>query len=180
VISHNTNENLEIGLFPNVWRAEDEERKRLHQFEDLLKEGGTPVEVKDDIQVQRWEKVVWNVAWNTLTTLTMVDTHSWLDSSALATPMTEALMREVIAVGRASGVALDDTLVDRLLTKIRGMPPIGSSMQTDARAGRPLEQDVILGVPYRRARRFGVPTPTLDVLYALILAINRRLTSEAK
>ncbi|KAJ0381916.1 hypothetical protein COL922a_013588 [Colletotrichum nupharicola] len=44
------------------------------------------------------------------------------------------------------------------------------SMQVDAIRGRPMEIEVILGNPIRTARRFGVATPTLVVLYNLLKA----------
>ena len=50
------------------------------------------------------------------------------------------------------------------------MPGIESSMQVDAREGRRLEVDVILGTPMRMAREFGMDVPTLATVYALTVA----------
>lgn len=84
-------------------------------------------------------------------------------------------MREVIDVGRACGVKLEYNLIDKLVDKILGMPGIGSSMQTDCKNGRPLEIDVILGVPVKKARELGMETPTLEIVYALVKAVDTRL-----
>lgn len=147
----------------------------------LLEAGKTQFQVlsQTDIQRQRWEKVVWNAAWNSLTTLTMVDTQTWLHSSPSAMAATRRLMREVIDVGRACGVPLEYDLADKLITKILAMPPIGSSMQTDCRHGRPLEVDVILGVPAQKATELKIEAPVLEMVYALVRAVDGRLRASA-
>lgn len=84
-------------------------------------------------------------------------------------------MREVIDVGRKAGVPLEYELIDTLIDRILAMPTIGSSMQVDCKAGKPMEVDIILGTPYKKGKQLGVPTPTLDVLYTLLLAVNSRM-----
>lgn len=169
-------EDMQIGLFPNEAGAEQGvETQRLESFAKLLTEGKTVFQVVPNIQVQRWEKVVWNAAWNSLTTLTLLDTHSWLSSSSEATPMTRRLMQEVISVANACGVPIESTLIDQLINKILAMPPIGSSMQNDYKAGKPMEVDIILGYPVKKARELGIPAPTLETIYLLLTGVNRRL-----
>ena len=148
------------------------EKGRLNGFTALLKEGGTVFVVEANIQIRQWEKVVWNVAWNSITSLTMVDTQTWLRSSPEAMPITRRLMSEVIEVARKAGVPLKDGLVDALMGKILALPDIITSMQKDVKAKNPLEIDVILGVPVRKARELGVPIPTLEVIYALVTAVD--------
>ena len=174
-MKHWASENTQIGIFPNEALDAAFEKSRLEEFTSLLREGKTPFTVEENIQIQRWEKVVWNVAWNSLTTLTMLDTHSWLKSSPDSMPMTRNLMREVIDVAQKCGVPIKYELIDELIDKILAMQPIGSSMQTDCKMGRPMEVDVILGTPVRKGRELGVSIPTLEVLYTLLLAVNSRM-----
>lgn len=89
--------------------------------------------------------------------------------------MTKSLMQEVINVARGAGVPLEDSLTDSLIDRILAMPPIGSSMQVDCKMGKVMEVDIILGTPVRKGRELGIPTPTLDVLYTLLLAVNSRM-----
>ena len=168
---------MQLGLYPNEHGDLTVETARLNQFVSLLATGHTVFQVVPNIQIQRWEKVVWNAAWNSLTTLTLMDTHSWLSSSEDAIPMTKRLMKEVVDVARALEVPLDHQLIDRLFDKILGMPPIGSSMRTDYENGKPLEVDVILGYPVQKGRELGLAVPTLETLYILMTAINRRFSS---
>ncbi|TIA10854.1 2-dehydropantoate 2-reductase [Aureobasidium pullulans] len=175
VIRHTASEHTDIGLYPNPRLEAEVEETRLEGFAAMLRAGGTPYTISDDIQVKRWEKVVWNVAWNPLTTLTMQDTQQWLSSSKESVSVTKRLMREVIGVARRSGVALEYGLVDILMERIQGMPGIESSMQVDAREGRRLEVDVILGTPMRKAREYGMDVPTLATVYALTVAVDMRI-----
>lgn len=175
VVMHTKSEDMQIGLYPNAQVDELIEQERLDTFAGLLKNGRTRFKVLENMQPQRWEKVVWNAAWNSLTTLTMVDTQTWLHSSSDAEPFTRQLMQEVISIARGCGVPLKDELVDELMRKINSIPGIGSSMQTDCKNGRPMEVDVILGFPVRKARELGIPVPYLETLYVILRAVDGRL-----
>ena len=108
------------------------------------------------------------------TTLTFVDTQTWL-ASPEAMEMTKRLMLEVISVGQRCGVPLKNELVDVLIARILSLPGIFSSMYVDAKEGRKLEIDVILGFPMKKAKEFGMDAPTLATLYALLKAVDGRL-----
>lgn len=169
---------MQVGLYPNKAGDETRDTQRLSQFESLLSIGKTIFQIVPNIQVQRWEKVVWNAAWNSLTALTLMDTHSWLSSSDLSTPMTRKLMKEVIDVANALGVPLEDELIDKLIDKILRMPPIGSSMRTDYENGKPMEVEVILGYPVKKGRELSIDVSTIETLYTVLLAINKRLIGD--
>ena len=89
--------------------------------------------------------------------------------------MTRRLMREAIHVAKRCDVPIDYDLIDTLFEKIQAMPGIYSSMPVDAKEGRPLEVDVILGYPMKKAKEFGMDVPTLSAVYALTMAVNGRI-----
>lgn len=66
VIKHMQAENTEIGLFPNTNSSPEQERSRLESFAEIMRKGGTNISIEDDVQLKRWEKVVWNAAWNSI------------------------------------------------------------------------------------------------------------------
>ena len=66
LIKHMQAENTEIGLFSNPGSDQDQERSRLEHFASIMRQGGTNISVEENVQVKRWEKVVWNAAWNTI------------------------------------------------------------------------------------------------------------------
>ncbi len=65
-----------------------------------------------------------------------------------------------------------DELVDELFTKILELPGVYTSMQKDVAAKNPLEIEVILGVPVKKARKLGVNIPVLEVIYTLVAAVD--------
>jgi 2-dehydropantoate 2-reductase len=155
------------------------QKNAMTRFCSLLEAGKTPFTICDDIQTQRWKKVVWNIAWNSLTTLTGSDTEAWLKSSDMAVPLTRRLMGEAIDVAIACGVPdIDHGLIDEHLEKVNKLGKIYASMYHDSVHGRAMEVEVILGTPVRKGKELGIPMPTLDILYALLKSMDVRLARE--
>ena len=74
-------------------------------------------------------------------------------------------MKELAAIGSAIGCPISQTTEDRMEVTAR-LGAFKTSMLQDVEAGRPFELEVLLGAPREIARRAGIPTPTLDLLYA--------------
>ena len=93
--------------------------------------------------------------------------------------MLEQALREVYAVGVASGIALPDNAVDRTLAMIDGLPAsITSSMQRDIMQGRPSELEAQIGVVVRKGADAGISTPLHDFLYASLLPAEKKARGE--
>ncbi|KAF2165336.1 hypothetical protein M409DRAFT_55750 [Zasmidium cellare ATCC 36951] len=179
VIEHGKNEDMQIGLFPNATLPTNIEQDRLKTFAHLLTTGGTKFNIESNVQLKRWEKVIWNAAWNPLTTLTGTSVQSYLRSSPAATQTAKSLMREVLLVGQTLGIPLADSLPDELVEKVLDMPgEVFSSMYQDRREGRALEKEVILGVPLRRAGELGLEgrVPVLRAIWSMIDMVDRGIT----
>ena len=105
-----------------------------------------------------------NVAWNSLTALTDLDTTTYLQSSPSAEAVVRRLMAETSAISRALGIEIDPLepgvleaseatkyataigslgrLADTCIKRVMDVGPITSSMRTDIQNGRPIEADV--------------------------------------
>jgi 2-dehydropantoate 2-reductase len=82
-----------------------------------------------------------------------------------------AMMREALAVGRAEGAVLEDSLPETLLAAFRSAPPDGiNSLHADRAAGRPMEIDARNGAIVRLGRRHGIPTPCNEMAATLLAA----------
>ncbi len=82
-----------------------------------------------------------------------------------------ALVRECIAVGRAEGATLADSIPDDIVAGARRAPKdAGNSMLADRRAGRPMEIDARNGVIVRLGRKHGIPAPMNALMVALLEA----------
>jgi 2-dehydropantoate 2-reductase len=79
------------------------------------------------------------------------------------------LMHETIAVGRAGGVDLPDVFATELERSIDAFPPtMKASMANDLEAGRPLELEWLAGKVVALGRKYGVPTPAQQAVYAIL------------
>lgn len=175
IVHHHASENTEIGLFEAREIDSTVQKNSLDQFVTLFREGGSPIEVMPNIQTARWKKTIWNIAWNSLTTLTSLDTASWLASSDIAIPLTRRLMTEAVSVAKALDIPeIGYDLIDQLLMRINQIGGIYSSMYYDVEAGRPMEVEAIFGTAVRKGRELGLSIPTLEMIYGLLLAIDGR------
>lgn len=81
------------------------------------------------------------------------------------------IVRECIAVGRAEGATLADTVPDEIVAGARRAPPDAeNSMVADRRAGRPMEIDARNGVIVRLGGKHGIEAPMNALMVALLEA----------
>lgn len=141
---------------------------RVRAILDVAARGGIGATAARDIQVAKWEKFTLLTAFSALTATVRLGLGEIRDAPA-ARAMLRALMTEVWAVGRASGVALSDDLVDRQFDLVTGQAPDAtSSLYRDLVAGHPMELEALQGAVARIGRRHGVPTPWTDAAYAIL------------
>jgi 2-dehydropantoate 2-reductase len=83
------------------------------------------------------------------------------------------LMREVEALARTQGIALDEDVIQKCLDFMDSAAPhIKASMQLDVESGHRTELESMVGVIGRKGRELGVPTPVADFIYASLLPIE--------
>ncbi|HET9865197.1 MAG TPA: 2-dehydropantoate 2-reductase [Steroidobacteraceae bacterium] len=81
------------------------------------------------------------------------------------------IVRECVAVGRAEGARLEDSIPDEIVARTRRAPKdAGNSMYADRMAGRPMEYDARNGVIARLGRKHGIPAPMNALMAALLEA----------
>jgi 2-dehydropantoate 2-reductase len=138
---------------------------------EVLASTGLPVRISPDIERQRWHKLAWNASFNAISALTLRSSQD-----LLANPRTRALiiamMREVVAVANAQGVAIGEPDIEQLVATTEKAAAIRTSMLVDRERGRPLETDALVGVVVRKGQQAGIATPIAEVLYALLTAID--------
>ncbi len=148
----------------------------------LLEGGAIDVAVAPNLRYARWEKLAWNIPFNGLSVAGGGLGTEAIVTDAVLRALAERAMREVIATGNADLAAAgsaaridEDELVARMFALTDTMGDYRTSMVLDYVATRPLEVEAILGEPSRRAAALGVPTPTIDALYALVRAAGLRI-----
>jgi 2-dehydropantoate 2-reductase len=143
-------------------------------FAQLLADSGLAVEVTADFASAAWRKLCLNAASGALSALTG-RTIEVLHEPGMA-ELARGIMLECVAVGRAEGAALPDSVADETLARLLATPAgSGNSMLYDRRAGRPLELDARNGVIVRLGAKHGIATPQNAAVCALLSAQEKKL-----
>ena len=142
---------------------------QLAAFVAAGKAAGINVVQSDDIQRDRWHKFIFLSATSGVTSLTRQSMGPILADPDMRN-LFRNVMRETLAVGKASGVALDDSYVDeRMAFSDKNVPAsMKASMANDLDRGNRLELDWLAGRVSRLGRELNVPTPINDVIYAAL------------
>ena len=164
VISHTSR--IALMRFGHADRHAD---PQLSAFAAAAQQAGLDVALADDIEVELWNKFVFLTSMAGATAATRQSI-----GPILGDPDTRGLfhdlVREVVAVGRARGVALAADHADRTMEFVeRTFPPgMKASMAHDLERGNRLELDWLTGKVVSLGRELGVPTPVSAVVYAAL------------
>lgn len=144
----------------------------LEDFRQLCLAAQVPCEITADIWKLKWTKLVFNSALNGWTTL-LSTTLDHLLKDPETRPAFVATLQETVAVAEASGVKLDNDVVEKTVALAGSLGPVYSSMYGDRQMGKRLEVDALNGFVVRKGRELGVPTPYNEKLYNELSALNK-------
>jgi len=171
-------------------------RERTLDIALLFRNAGVPIEVTDNLERARWEKLVWNIPFNGLgvaaaaghdafvsgevpESFNMWDTYA--TDQLLADPRWERLVREVmaevIAVAQHQGLEIPSEQADKFVELTRAMGHYRASTLLDFEAGRPLEIDALFLKPLLVAQSTGVATPRLSNICNFLVQMNSVATA---
>jgi 2-dehydropantoate 2-reductase len=153
---------------------------RTHDIAWEFKRCGIVCSVIEDLVLERWRKLVWNIPLNGLSVVAGgMDTAAILADENLRR-LTLELMDEVISIANRCGHVLPTAAALEQMKRTETMGAYKPSTLIDYLAGRPLEIEAIWGEPYRRARAAGVAAPHLENLYQQLLSLDRAQRSNAR
>ena len=147
--------------------------ERLHAIAGDFRRANVETELAEDLDIARWQKLVWNIPYNGLSVVLDATTRE-LMAHPQSRRLVEAIMREVVTDARACGVALTDDIIGRMLSNTEKMEPYRTSMKIDYDERRPLEVEAIFGNPLRAVQRTGAASPLLEQLYAALTFLDAR------
>ncbi|KAI6087528.1 6-phosphogluconate dehydrogenase C-terminal domain-like protein [Hypoxylon rubiginosum] len=186
VVQHREIEMLHVGTYPASAPAAHKDAAR--NFVDLIKQGGASATLHDDVQRERWGKLLVNGPWNPVCALTRSRDRQFIDSKKPdhrngedALGFIRDVMLEVAAVARACGYEdVDEKLVDFQINRarVRDLPGVQPSMLADVLEGRSMEADAIVGNAVRIAKEKGVPVPMLRTIYLLANGLSESFSRD--
>lgn len=137
----------------------------LDALADAFRAAALPVTIAPDIRTLIWRKLLFNLSAGPMCVLTetpVMQTHA-------EAPLVEC-SRRMVAEGRSLAISMGIPVdIDMAAVTASNMTLAHRpSILQDLQAGRPMEVDALYTVPLEMARLVGVPTPTLDLIVALI------------
>jgi 2-dehydropantoate 2-reductase len=145
-------------------------KRVVERIASVLRNAGIACETPANIRIPLWEKFVLLTGTGGVMAVTRLPAGP-LRESAEASALFRGAMEEGCAVGRAAGVALPDTVVERHWQMVLGLPPgAHGSMLQDLKSGRRLELESLNGAVVRFGRALEVPTPLNFAIYAALKA----------
>jgi 2-dehydropantoate 2-reductase len=162
VIAHTFGGHLAFG------EMDGRETERAWAFLAACRKASIPAELVPDVTRALWEKYVF------LTTHAGVTALTRCPAGVLrAVPEVRELYRrtvtEILTIGRAAGVPVDDGLLEQGMKFLDTVAPNAySSLHHDLVTGKRLELEALHGHAVRLAERHGVAAPTVFAIYAAL------------
>lgn len=140
--------------------------ERTRRIAEVFQHAGIVHEVSTDMPRILWEKFLFITGVGGITALARSGIGPLL-ASAEGRRLLTVSCAEVDAVARAEGIHLGSDAVERILTQAANLAPQWqSSMARDLEVGRRLEVEALSGAVVRRGRKYDIPTPVHQAIWA--------------
>jgi 2-dehydropantoate 2-reductase len=174
-VRHTGGGNLVIGLMNEPLADDPAARRTVGEIAELFTAAGVPIEISDSIEADLWTKLVMNCAYNAICALGGAPYGRMVAMPEIRDVMRD-IVNEVVAVARAKGVHLPDTIVEAVFKLADVMPQTMSSTAQDLAKGKRTEIDHLNGYVVRQGEALGVPTPVNRMLNALMKLLEQTKT----
>ena len=140
----------------------------LVPFIKACRGAGFAAELAADIDEMLWDKLAQLAQVAALTTLGRIPMEVAMQDPLLF-DIGKRVLQEIAAVARAKNVAINPNLVQAKLDIAANYPPnLYASMYHDLAVGKKIEVEGIFGYVAKTGQRLGIPTPTIDLVYAFL------------
>ncbi|WP_186296347.1 oxidoreductase [Mycobacterium tilburgii] len=137
---------------------------------ELLRGAGCRVDCDPDLGTAAWRKLLTNALAGFMA---LSGRRSGMFRRSDVAALARRYVAECLAVARAEGARLPDSVVDELVGLFERAPEdLGTSILVDREHHRPMEWDIRNGVIIRKGRRHNLATPISDVLVPLLAAAS--------
>jgi 2-dehydropantoate 2-reductase len=151
---------------------------RAERLRQAFERAGVKAEIPPDILQAVWGKFVLVVSFGGVGAVARAPLGV-LRTVPETRRMLERALHEAVAVARACGVALSETVIANTLGLLDAMPAAATtSLQRDIADGKPSELEAWNGAAVRLGREKGVATPLHEFIYASLLPSERRARGE--
>jgi 2-dehydropantoate 2-reductase len=140
----------------------------LGDYVQQIKTANIDIQLTDNMLLDVWKKVVLLSGTSGMTASTRQPLGAIRDDDDMRTVFYK-LMHDTMAVGRAADVRFPPDFQTELDHSVASFPPtMRASMANDLEAGNRLELDWLAGKVVALGRKYGIPTPAQEAVYAIL------------
>lgn len=137
----------------------------LEEIGNDFQKAGIPIKLSPDLMYSRWQKLVWNIPYNSLSVILDATTDEMMNHPESRQLVTE-IMQEVLLGATATNRQIPDSYIQEMLSHTDNLEtPYLTSMKLDYNARRPLEIETILHNPLKIAQSAELELPKIQALY---------------
>lgn len=160
---------VEGDRFP-VGDLDGTESERAKRISDALIKAGFKSRVINDIRAEMWLKAWGSLTFNPISALTHA-TMAGICRHPETRRLAVAMMTEAETIAAKLGITFRHTIEQR----VEGAEKVGehkTSMLQDLEAGKPLENEALIGAILEMGRLTDTPTPVIQSVYALVKLLD--------
>lgn len=155
--------------FVKIGERDNRPSERAERLRAAFEKAAVDVEIPADMNQALWSKFLFVVSLGGVGAVARAPVGV-IRTVPETRRMLTRCMQEILAVARARGVPLPDTVVAKTLAFVDSLASDGTtSLQRDIVDGKPSELDAWNGAVVRLGREAGVPTPVHEFLYDSLL-----------
>lgn len=171
---HHTDPDIQrIGPFyspqVSIHMAENATRRYIAVYNPC---GELDITFDSNVAGSRWRKLAYNASFNPVAAILRMDTSRMRMSEHTVDDMIIPIIYEIRAAAEASGITLQDDLIDAVLCQDPLYSEFKPSMCQDIEEGNLMEIENIVGEPLREGEMRGVSMPTLRIVYYLLKVLQ--------
>lgn len=141
--------------------------ERIQALSKTLIAAGVKAPVRPNLRNEIWAKLWGNLSFNPVSALTAATLEDMAGDDGVR-QIIAGMMTEAQAIGEALGVRFPMT-VEKRIEAASAVGAHKTSMLQDLEGGRTMEIEPILGAVAELGRMLELPTPTIDIVYSLVV-----------
>ncbi|MDD1769408.1 MAG: 2-dehydropantoate 2-reductase [Methanomassiliicoccales archaeon] len=173
VIAHHSAGRISLGDLPGT------EAGSADRIAAELSKAGLDVRLSTDIVREKWQKLAFNAAFNSVSALTN-STFAEVAECELSRNVAVSIVNEGMMVASIEGLDLPQDTPESALRLAAALGDARSSMLSDRIARRRMELDALIGVIVRKGKEHGVLTPASETAFRLLCHIDSEIRRQAK
>lgn len=147
--------------------------ERMEEIARDFTQANVEIVLKEDLLQSRWEKLVWNIPYNSLSVILDATTQEMM-SDRHSRQLVEEIMQEVAMGAKSCDREISQSFIQKMLSHTEKMKPYLTSMKLDYNFKRPLEIEGILGNSIKMAREKKIDLPKISLLYQQLQFLDTR------